>query len=181
MQPLCIEIATDWLGGPVETAERVAIDLRSMPESFEIRIDAPFHADPPPPGPPGTTEGLWEYEVVEVFLWAPPTRYLELEFSPHGHSLALQLDGVRQPVSQVTTVRYQASIEGERWRGVAWIPWSEIPEAATRINAYAIHGVAEGRRYLAWQPVPGDAPDFHRLEAFAELAAPLRPAGDESR
>ena len=33
--------------------------------------------------------GLWDYEVVELFLLNSDTEeYLELEFGPHGHYLA---------------------------------------------------------------------------------------------
>ncbi len=38
-----------------------------------------------------------------------------------------------------------------------------------RANLYAIHGVGTARRHLAMTPVPGEAPDFHRLEYFARL------------
>lgn len=33
----------------------------------------------------------------------------------------------------------------------------------------AVYGLGEGRRYLAAFPVPGSAPDFHRLEYFGVL------------
>ena len=179
---MLLRIEQDWAGAPADRREHVALELHPEAEALEIRIDAPYHADPPPPGPARKTDPadhLWDYEVVEVFLLAPDERYLELEFSPHGHWLALQLAGVRQPNGSIDALDYEATINGARWQARARVPWREVPEDASRLNAYATHGTGPSRRYLAWQPVPGESPDFHRLKHFAafELPAASRPSG----
>ncbi len=52
---------------------------------------------------------------------------------------------------------------------MARVPRGHLPPGLSSANAYAMHGVAGHRRYLAAHPVRGPAPDFHRLECFAPL------------
>jgi hypothetical protein len=56
--------------------------------------------------------------------------------------------------------------------GTAWLPRALLPPPPHRINAYSIHGAGDARRYLAWEPVPGEVPDFHRLERFVAATLP---------
>lgn len=134
---------------------------------WRITVDAPFHGDPAPPGPPGPTDRLWEHEVVELFLVGERDRYTEIELGPFGHHLVLQLRGVRRPVASRLPISYEAARLGDRWRGEAWIDPDLLPSPLRAWNAYAIHGLGPARRYCAAVPVPGDAPDFHRLTLFA--------------
>lgn len=173
MKTVLAEIGFTWDGIPISDDERVRLVIQKTGEALEIVVEAPYHGDPPPPGEPGPTPALWEHEVVEVFLTglAPaghPTPYLEVELSPHGHHLVLDLHGVRNPIREQLEIRYTASIDGDRWRGEALIPWKYLPARPNRFNCYAIHGT-EPRRYLAMTPVPGPQPDFHRLERFTAL------------
>ena len=53
------------------------------------KVQAKFYNDARPDAQPGYLMGLWDYEVVELFLLNSQTEeYLELEFGPHGHYLA---------------------------------------------------------------------------------------------
>lgn len=164
-----IDIESTWDGAPAE--DRVNLWLFWDADALVIEVTAPYHGDPRPPGDGGPTDGLWDYEVVEIFLvddaGAKPV-YTEVELSPHGHHLVLKLKGVRCPVSTRHEIEWSAVIDGDRWKGTAVVPMNLLPQEITHYNAYAIHGVGEQRRYLAAHPVPGDAPDFHRLEHFAE-------------
>ena len=47
-----------------------------------------------------------------------------------------------------------------------------LPPGLRALNLYAIHGTGRSRRYLAMTPVPGPAPDFHRLQAFTAIELP---------
>jgi len=47
-----------------------------------------------------------------------------------------------------------------------------IPSSPRTPNAFAIHGIGDERRFLAWVPVPGSAPDFHRLHHFPHVELP---------
>ena len=73
-------------------------------------------------------------------------------------------------------IAFMAAIDAGRWRGEARVPARLVPAGVSRWNAYALHGLGAARRYLAHAPVPGDAPDFHRLGCFVPLPAPLRDA-----
>lgn len=146
-------------------------------QALRIEVDGPYHGDPPPPGPPGPTERLWEHEVVELFVvghagtdGAVP--YTEIELSPHGHHLVLRLLGVRQVVARELPLDFEATIEGARWRGLARLDRAFLPPGPHRVNAFALHGQGAHRRYLAWTPVGGREPDFHRIERFPSFTLP---------
>lgn len=124
---------------------------------FIVEIDAPFFGDAPPPGAVrgDPCDGLWNYEVVELFIaYTTPTvasmqscnslvyetsisgnslmnstavgasvgpapHYLELELSPHGAHLVLQLDDVRHVFASQLPLPYSHTrVDGDRWHGV---------------------------------------------------------------
>ncbi|MBZ5716038.1 hypothetical protein [Nannocystis pusilla] len=159
-----------WDGSPATPAERITLDLRVRAGALELDVDAPFHGDPAPPHPPGSTPGLWNFEVVELFLHAPGDRYLEIELGPHGHWLALQLHGVRNIIDPAVAIAFTATrSEPHRWRGSASIPASALPPGLARWNAHAIHDQGEARRHLSALPAGGARPDFHRPDVTAAL------------
>ena len=173
MAPLSelVEVGFTWDGAIAPREERVFVTLEPTRGGLALTVEAPFHGDPPPDGPVGSFDGLWNHEVVEVFVsgLAPagaPVPYLEVELSPHGHHLVIDLYGVRNPLRIREDLPYEAKILGGRWQGEALIPWTWLPARPNRFNVYAIHGEGEGRRYLAMTPVPGPKPDFHRLDRF---------------
>lgn len=166
-----LRIARTWDGAPVGDDEAVTVMLAADDHALTLRIDAPFHGDPPPAAAPGSTDGLWEHEVVELFVGgaAEPERYTEIELGPHGHHLGLRLDGVRRVVARGLPIEHAPRIAGGRWTATASIARSLLPEGPWVGNAYAIHGVGAARRYLAWRPVPGAKPDFHQPARFGPL------------
>ena len=170
-----MDITQTWDGDRAEPGEVVHVTLsRSAARDWILEIDAPFHADRPPPGPEGSTPRLWDYEAVELFLLSPPDRYLEVEIGPHGHFWVLSLRGVRRPIREGIPLDVVTTRNGPRWQARARISREDVPRAASRVNAYALHGAGADRRFLAFQAVPGSAPDFHRLERFATLTPELR-------
>lgn len=173
------EIRGTWDGRPLAPNEFARIDLR-LGDALEIELEATRYGDPTPPTPPGRCDGLWNFEVVELFLLGRDDRYLELEFGPAGHWLALRLEGRRHVVASELSVEFETGSEGARWRGRTRIPLDWLPAGLHAANAYAIHGVDAARRYLAWQPVPGPQPDFHRLEHFPPLERARRPEPEEA-
>ncbi|MDA8018825.1 MAG: hypothetical protein MPN21_15395 [Thermoanaerobaculia bacterium] len=105
-----LRIQTTWDGRPAAASEIVDLRVENSADSSALLVfvDAPFHDDPQPPGPPGPTPALWNYEVVELFIAETcddpsSVRYLEVELSPHGHHLVLRLEGVRQVVEEGST------------------------------------------------------------------------------
>lgn len=167
-----IAIAQTWDGHPARAHERASIVVAAQEQGLCLTVEAPFHDDPPPEAPPGPLWGLWEHEVVELFIVGPHQRYLEVELGPHGHHLALRLEGRRNPVEHGMAMDFEVHRDARSWTGRALLPWAWLPPRPWTWNAYAIHGQGSLRRHLAAHPVPGDQPDFHRLERFAPWPPP---------
>lgn len=168
-----------WDGRAIERPAGAAA-LEAALDGLRVRIDAAFHADPPPPAPPGLLDGLWEFEVFEVFLSGEDGTYTELEFGPHGHLLGLAFDGVRQrrgaPFDLQAEFRPPAN---GGWGVDALVPWDRLPGGWLRGNAHAIHGVGAARRHASAAGGAGDRPDFHRLDLHLPLG--LRAPTTETR
>lgn len=167
-----------WDGSPATPTERVSLELSAADDvgSLRIAVEAPYHGDPPPVGRAGSTPGLWNHEVVELFVFGDDGHYLEIELGPHGHHLVLQLHGIREVTRQVPWIAYHCEIDGARWRGEARVRGALVPDGAARWNAHAIHGVGDARRYLSALPAGGARPDFHRPEVSAPIDPSLREA-----
>jgi len=155
--------------------EEVAwVGLSVAGDALEVAIDARCFGDPAPLGAPRALDGLWEHEVVELFVVGAPfsaaAPYLELEVSPHGHWLALGFDGYRRRVGLVA-VEVVVQARGERWCARVRVPLSALPPRPWRVNANALHGVGEARRYLSATPLGGERPDFHRVWDFTSEVA----------
>lgn len=174
-------IANLWDGSRADSSEQVAVSVRTVGEEVIVTVDAPFYNDPPPPGPSGSTDQLWDHEVVEVFFLGRAERYVEIEMSPHGHYLVLKLQGARNIAAKGIPIDFHVAhnragptVSGKRWTGVARIPKSLLPDGPYCWNAYSIHGTGADRRYLSLYPVPGpgfydDIADFHRIGFFRPI------------
>ena len=168
---VALTVGCAWNGGEAAVRERANVDVRFELDRVILDVRATHHGDPAPGSPPGPTDKLWEHEVVELFLLGDDARYLELELGPHGHHLVLALHGPRRIERKGMELDYHVSVAGGVWKGRAIVPAQWLPPGLRRVNAYAIHGAGSHRRYLACFPVPGAAPDFHRLGAFGSLTA----------
>ena len=169
---LKLPIRYTWDGATATTEERVSVWLVGRPGHLELHVDAPLHGDPAPTTSAGPCWGLWEHEVVELFVLGRDQSYLEVELGPYGHHLVLKLRGRRNVVARELPMDYRVRREGERWRGRAVLPREWLPTGPHAVNATAIHGQGESRRYLVYAPMPGPAPDFHRLEHYVPVELP---------
>jgi len=169
MGECALVVAATWDGDPVGPEEAASVRLRREADVLRLEVDAPFHGDPAPPGAAGPHDGLWDHEVVELFLAGTGAAYVEVELGPHGHHLVLRLADVRRVTERALPLEYRAERLGARWRGSARLPAAWLPPGPLRGNAYAIHGLGAARRYLAAHPVPGTAPDFHQPARFEAL------------
>lgn len=138
-------------------------------DHMDVTIDARWFGDAAPPGEPRWLDGLWEHEVVELFVAGAPfsehAAYVELEVSPYGHWLALRFEQYRVRAGRVD-VDVDVRAEGTRWRGRARVPLAVLPPRPWRVNANVVHGAGEARRYLSATVLGGDRPDFHRVWDF---------------
>jgi hypothetical protein len=159
-----LRVQQTWDGDEVGEDEAVLVTLEHAASTLRVRVAAPFHDDPPP-----DSDDLWRFEVVELMLVGQSDRYVEIELSPHGLSLVLFLRGERNIVGRAAAVDYHAQIHKGHWQGVAAVPLAWLPPEMSRVNAFAVHGATEPRRYLVWRPTGGPQPDFHRLAQFGEL------------
>lgn len=166
-----------WDGRPLPPAEWVHLDLTATAEGLRIAVDAPFAGEPPPPHPPGPTPGLWEYEVVELFLadadtvcaWitagANPSSgpaYSEIELGPYGHHLVLTFGAVRRPLAVGLPITYEGS-----------------PEAMALAAAAASGSVAQRhRRWRAEALVPWQHLPAAQASALIGNAHAIRRPGD---
>ena len=168
-----LQIAKTWDGYSVATSDIVDVSVRLDNEGFAFHVAAPFYGDPAPSAPVGELDGLWEYEVVELFLLGAGDHYLEIELGPHGHYLILLLDGIRQVKKRLQPRHCASRISGSCWQATLTVAIDQLPLPITHVNAYAIHGHGVKRRYLAAFPVPGEKPDFHQPQFFAALSTLL--------
>ena len=64
--------------------------------------------------------------------------------------------------------------EKRRWKGEACIPFDYFPANVDKFNFYSIHGTdnesGSQRFYKSYKAVPGDYPDFHRLQHFENVS-----------
>lgn len=169
MKSTNLEIAHTWDGAPVGADERVRLQLALDGRRLALEVDAPFHGDPAPPAPAGSLDGLWEFEVVELFLLGADERYVELELGPFGHYLALELEGARRVRRRGLPLAVGSERGNGRWHARAELDAALLPPGLRAGNACAMHGQGPARRYLSCHPLPGPQPDFHRLHGFRPL------------
>lgn len=193
-------IERDFRGHALSCATNAHAQLRLSREddTLCIEVDAPYFGDPAPDSSAGPTDRLWEFEVCELFIADAADHYLEVELSPHGHHLVLQLAGVRHVVRSHLPIDYSVRIERDpatsgtgrvgryhgRYHGLARVPWAYLPASAARVNAYLIHSVTSdpatsaasaARCYHAHAATGGEGEegaDFHRLERFVPTIFP---------
>ncbi|XP_046637300.1 UPF0462 protein C4orf33 homolog isoform X2 [Daphnia pulicaria] len=168
-----LSIERTWDDQPL-THRPATIELRSLnDESFQMDVEGKFFNDPQNPGGAAGEPfmGLWDFEVIELFLANDANQYVEIEVGPWGQHIVLLLNGVHKAIRHSLPLDYKVveRTETGSWQGRAIIPTAYLPPNVTKINAYAIHGSGANRTYEALYPVPQgrfENPDFHRLDFF---------------
>ena len=163
-----LRVRHTWSGRELPVEEQAHLQLSVTSEGLRVVVDSPWYDDPSPTCVPGLMDGLWEYEVIELFVAseAHPSEYIEIELAPTGHRLGLRFQGERRRVGAPFDVALDVRCEDGRWRGDALIDRSRLPRAPWRVNAFALNGLGENRRYLMAYRLPGDAPNFHQPAHF---------------
>ena len=110
-------------------------------------------------------DGLWEYDVVELFVVDEDGQYLEVELGVGGHYLVLGFDAPRHLVADFADYSFEthhAVLADGRCVNEILIPRDLFPTSLKALNAYLI----VGGQFLAHHPVPGQQPDFHQPKTF---------------
>ena len=175
-----LTIRKQWDGTAALEEEEVAIDLDWDERRLRIDVAAPFWDDPLPGDPVGSTERLWEFEVVELFVASAvdPRQYIEIELGPAGHYLVLRFFDVRQRAPFSIPLDFTTTASNTGWAGVARLASAHLPARPWRANAFSLHGIGADRRYLAAFALPGAQPDFHQPERFPQLCCAKRAEGN---
>lgn len=145
------------------------VGISTTREGLQVQVQAPMlHEQRVPDAPTGSrVDGLWEYDVVELFLVGPGHQYLEIELGAGGHFLILGFDSVRHRENSYESfepiLRFERTGE-KMWRSSLVIPWKMVPENLRGINAFAIMS----GQHLSFAPIPGKEPDFHQPDTYPQ-------------
>lgn len=129
--------------------------------------------------------GLWEKDVVEVFIKPEPNEdYFEIEVSPLGQWLVAHVLKPRVDVdfNWKSDLKLKAEIDERQriWRAFLVVPFQRMIEPAPedrppqvgevwRLNLFRITGEDSNREYLSWRPTFTALPDFHVPQSFGNL------------
>jgi hypothetical protein len=129
--------------------------------------------------------GLWERDVVEVFLNPEPERvdhYYEFEVAPNNLWIDLAIDLKKKPFNNASWnsgFLHATRIGKTLWTCEMRIPVSAIakhgyelvPNTVWRLNFYRAdgHGDTSQRQLLAWSPTLTPKPNFHVPTRFGLL------------
>jgi hypothetical protein len=129
--------------------------------------------------------GLWERDVVEVFINPRPERvnqYYEFEVSPNNLRIDLAIDLAKKPFNDASW--NSGFLHATRIGKTVWTCEMRIPVAAMagnnyepgpktewRVNFYRADGRGDDtqRHFLAWSPTLTPQPQFHAPTRFGLL------------
>jgi hypothetical protein len=175
--------AQDRFGKPLPEART---EIRSLwtPDNLYFLFTAKYETMylRPEPQLDKETFGLWDYDVVEVFIGHDLERhhlYKEFEVSPRGEWVDLDIDKSKKGDFTAwhwnSNFRFKTKIDEKKkiWHCLMEIPWKSIASGAVkdgqefRLNLYRIEGGPKDRKYITWRPV--NNPSFHTPSAFGRL------------
>lgn len=162
-------IGHTWDGNELAAVDKAVVNLSWLDNGdLSISVDSPFANDPKPDCDSTSCWELWNHEVVELFLVnsADPAAYTEIEISPWGNHLVLQLLGSRNVVAKQLPLELTVTRSGDRWSAEAVLSQALIPAGALTVNAYRISGTEPNRNYHVMTPMVSDEPDFHLIDQF---------------
>lgn len=133
-----------------------------------------------------SVEGLWDYDVAEVFLKpSASSGYFEYEVSPLSQYLAAHIIKPWEKVNFAWKSGMKARAFHRKdhsrclWKAVIELPYAPMTEVESftppqtgdiwRANLFLALGEEPSRQYLSWQPTLTEQPDFHVPDAFGNL------------
>ncbi len=168
---MTIQIAKHWDGTELPFSQYTTVKTSLGKDSLRVEFESPIEEYTTPDSPVGFTDGLWEYDVVELFIAQPNGEYVEIEAGPKGHWLVYEFESYRkQKDLPKKELEYTCAVEDGVWKGVFTVPlsWLSAPIGECTVNAYQYRSA--GDQFLAWQSIPSIEPDFHKTECFQLIA-----------
>ena len=159
-----------WDGSPCgDERLHVEVWITKKESGLNVRVHATILDDQKVPNAPVDSrfDGLWDYDVVELFFVGTDGKYTEVEIGAGGHFLVLAFDDVRVRANDFAGREFDHRHGGATpgtWQTQMTIPWDVLPATITKMNAFAIMGGT----HLALSAVPGTQPDFHQPATFPE-------------
>jgi len=170
--------------GKVVPGHRTEVRARWTPEALYFLFTCPYAAlySKPSPDTVGETNGLWDWDVAEIFIGADFEhiyRYREFEVSPHNEWIDLDIDSRKlnadEQLKWDSGFTHATRIEEARkvWYAAMRIPLKSITDKPAakglefRVNLFRMQGPPPKRHALSWRP-SGKA-TFHVPEAFGRM------------
>ena len=123
----------------------------------------------------GSQWGLWEGDVVELFVSVGKGDYFEFQVSPLGQYFELKIFEPRKRFDREFSSSF---VHGAKQVPGGWSAWLKIPLrelgwtgdiAQVRGNAFAILGEPAHRRYFSLFLPEQEKPDFHLPQHFSRF------------
>jgi hypothetical protein len=143
---------------------------------FQVKLEA-IHVDEKFCPESYDNWGLWEKDVVEVFLTRHQAGkpYLEFQLSPLNQKFALVISRPREDYAypQSLLVETDSELLDNHWSTRIFIPFTDIPGEGNELygNFFSCLGATEKRSYFAKNINTEENADFHRPELFESLGS----------
>jgi len=180
-----IQFDADWQGANSDAHRETEVRLLWTRETLFLHFRCRYRnlTTFPDSDPDGRRYQLWDRDVAEVFLQpdpASPHRYWELEISPDGKWIDLDINlgkppGLKENPHSGMKSRVYLEEKQKIWTAEIALPMRTIapmfdPKADWRVNFFRVEGPAEPRYYSSWRPTNTPKPSFHVPEAFGKLS-----------
>jgi alpha-galactosidase len=180
-----VQFDADWQGANSDAQRETEVRLLWTRETLFLRFRCRYRnlTTFPDSDPDGRRYQLWDRDVAEVFLQpdpADPHRYWELEISPDGKWIDLDINLDKPPGNKENPhsgmkSRVYLDQKHKIWTAEIALPMRTItpmfdPKADWRVNFFRVEGPTEPRFYSSWRPTNTPKPSFHVPEAFGKLS-----------
>lgn len=170
------EVRCDWSGLALPRGLRWSI--ARDPERVWFSIELPVPASEPARHRPGEfVEGLWDFDVAEVFFMAPSGRYQEWNMSSDGAWWAMSFIGYRERAGGArmpSGVEVQVFSEAESWCAIVSLPHASLGVELRDLTRVHVSGIiysgGASPRYLSSAGTPSFEPDFHDSRCFEAIS-----------
>lgn len=168
-------IAQDWFGASCPE-NHFSLSISGNNVGFETEVKA----SPPSTFPAKSGEyfeGLWEYDVAELFIAADKgERYIEINLAPNGAWWLMTFSAPRQRLADLRIdlhdIKTESTLTKQAWKASLCIPLGLLQNILQtdnmRFNVTYILG--EPRQHLSYCKLQSAKPDFHIPERFKNLS-----------